>query len=902
MENHFHTLSVKDLFKELDTEKKGLTGKEAEKRLTTYGDNTIEDEKGVSLFFLFLCQFQNAFVYILTTAALISAFFGKWIDVYVILAIIILNAIVGFFQEYKAERAIESLKKMIVPTARVYRNGDLKEISAKKLVPGDIVTLAEGDRIPADIRFFEIRDMRIIEAPLTGESAPVSKSLEVLSLETSLADRKNMGYMGTFVAGGSGLGVVVATGNKTAFGQIAHDIKNVEKVKDHFEEKSATLAKQMGIFALCGAVIIFLLSLWRLGVGLKEIFEFSSALQEVVLFSISALVSGIPEGLPAILVIVLALGARRMANRNAIVRKLPATETLGVATHIITDKTGTLTQNTMTIREIFLPEEEDVLVTGDGWKIEGDFYQNDETISPLERVNLKKLLHISAICNNAYIAVDEKIKIIGDPTEGSLVVLANKAGLKDHIINSIEEKIDDYPFNSELKYRASLVNLLEEDNKRQIYVVGAPEVVLERSTKILTEEKGVVRLKNKQREKFLRHTAKMTNKAMRTLALAYKEVKTTKNEVHDQDIEKLVFVGVVGMIDPPRPEVATAISKAKEAGIRIIMTTGDHKGTAQAIAKEVGIDNYDKALTQSELEKLSDKDFKKALQKTSVFARLTPQMKLKIAETIQESKKAVVAMTGDGVNDAPALKKADIGIAMGIEGTDVAKEASSIILSDDNFASIINAIEEGRIVFRNTRQASAALISTNVAEDITIISSLIFLGGHLPILPTQILWLNLVDDSFAGAPLAVEPSHGEVLKEKPRDKDEGILTMEIVPMIILTAIVMTIVTLFAFKYYHQFSIEKARTAAFTVLGLTQVFRTLNMRDIKKSVFEIGFFRNKFLIISLILVLFLQVMVIRIPFFQNIFGFETISYWEIFILIAASSSIFWLGELYKKLRY
>ncbi|MFW6283455.1 MAG: cation-translocating P-type ATPase, partial [Minisyncoccales bacterium] len=444
----FYDKKIEDVFEELSSKKEGLSEEEAEKRIEKYGENNIKAGEEISPFMIFLNQFRNALVYILMIVVLISGLLNKWIDVYVILGVIIFNAIMGFFQEYKAEKAIESLRNMIEPTARVYREGGLKEISAKKLVPGDVVLLKEGDRIPADLRFFQTKNLRTEEALLTGESIPVNKTTKKLSAKTDLGDRENMGHMGTFVAGGQGEGVVTATGEETSFGKIATDLRSIEKTKNHFEERSSTLAKQMSLFALAGFFVIFLLALFRIGVGWEGIKTFSSEFQEVFLFSSSALVSGIPEGLPAILAIVLAIGATKMAKKNAVIRKLSATETLGVTTDIITDKTGTLTQNTMTIREIILPGEEKIEVTGAGWEAEGDFYQEDNVILPLEKENLNKLLYIAAICNDAKVIRNEETKVIGDPTEAALSVLAEKAGLKDYLRESKEKRIDRHPFNS----------------------------------------------------------------------------------------------------------------------------------------------------------------------------------------------------------------------------------------------------------------------------------------------------------------------------------------------------------------------------------------------------------------------------------------------------------------------
>ncbi len=902
--SRWHSQTAEEVFEKLSSHHEGISEAEAEERIKRHGSNKIEDQKKVHPAFIFLKQFRSGLVYVLFVAAGISLFFNKMIDVYVILAVIFLNAVMGFLQEYKAEKAIEALKKMVVLKAKVYRGGRLLEISAEHIVPGDVVVLGEGARIPADVRLFYAKDFRTSEASLTGESVPVRKNTGVVEEDTDLADRKNMAWMGTFAAGGKAKGVVIATGSNTAFGSIAKDIGEVKKKGGHFEEKIGVLAKQMAAFAFTGAFLILILSLYIQNIDLGEILSLSENFQESLLFAVAALVSGIPEGLPAILVVVLAIGATRMAKRNAIIRSLPATETLGVTDHIVTDKTGTLTQNTMNVRKIILAEGGEVDITGEGWVPEGDFLQNGNKISPLDKANLEKLLHIAGVCNEAELTKEEdeeKYNIIGDPTEASLVVLAQKAGLSEEIIYEKEQKIDDMPFNSKLKYRASLSVLLEKEQK-QLYVVGAPEEIMESVGYIQTENE-TREITEEEKEEILKRVEGMTDNAMRTIGLAFKDAEKEEKEIKREEVKDLILVGVVGIVDPPRPEVKEAISKARGAGIRVIMTTGDHIGTAVAISREIGLigEKEEKALTQKELSKMTEEEFVKAVTEVNVFARLTPHMKLKIAKTLQEKNGAVVAMTGDGVNDAPAVKQADIGIAMGIMGTDVTREAGEIVLADDNFASIVSAIEEGRIVFRNTKQTSTMLISTNFAEYITIIASLLLLG-KLPFLPTQILWLNLITDGFSGAPLAAEPGHSNILKEKPRDKKEGILAKDALPILILTAVVMATITFLVFSYYQEQSVEKARTAAFSVMAFTQLFRALNMRDMKRSVFKIGFFKNMYLIIAIVVALVLQVAVIRIPFFQGVFDFETISYMEVFILIVLSSSIFFLGEIYKYIHY
>ncbi len=899
--NLFHSQPTEKVLKELSSEINGLSHEEAKLRLEKFGLNEIPEKRGRHPALIFLKQFKGILIYILIVAAVISFFIGHLIDVYVIITVILINATMGFVQEYKAEKAIKALKKMIVSYAKVFREGELLQISAKGLVSGDIIFLEEGDRISADARLIEVKNFRTVEASLTGESLPIDKDIKALSEKTGLADCKNMVWMGTFVASGQAKAVVTSTGIETAIGKIAQSIERIKKVKGHFEKKTDTLAKQMGIIAAIGASVVFLV-----GFFVKD-FEFF----EIFLFTIASLVSGIPEGLPAILVIVLAIGAHRMAKRNAIIKTLPATETLGVATTIATDKTGTLTQNTMNVEKIILPDEDEITVSGEGWKPAGDFFQKDEIIFPLENPRLAKLLHIANICNYARLVKEEDeedgYKILGDPTEAALVVLAEKAGLKKEVLLEKEKRIDDLPFNPELKYRASLSVLVEENKKKEIYVIGAPEAVLGNSSFML-EKRGEKKITSEERQEILAKTQGLARKAMRVLALAYKKVPLNVDNLTEDLVNELVFVGIVGMLDPPRPEVKEAIAKAKKAGISVIMKTGDHKDTAVAIAKEIGLideknekekSKYPEVLTEQELLKLSEEEFEEAVKHVSVFARLTPDMKLKIVEALQEQGH-IVAMTGDGVNDAPALKRADIGVAMGIIGTDVARESSAMVLADDNFASIVNAIEEGRTVFTNTRQASSFLVTTNFAEDLSIITALL-LGFPLPLLPTHILWLNLVTDGVSDVALAAEPNHEDVLEELPRKKEENILSREIVPFILIMASIMTILTVTVFNAYLPSGIEKARTGVFAIMAFTQLFNVLNMRSLKKSVFKIGFFSNKFIIASLTASVVLLVIILYVPFFQRVFQFAPLGLLKLLIIILLSSLVLWTGELYKHLK-
>ncbi|NIM47448.1 MAG: HAD-IC family P-type ATPase [Candidatus Aenigmarchaeota archaeon] len=892
LSNSTHSQTVEDVLEKLSSDINGLSEKEAKNRLEQFGVNEIPEKKGRHPVLIFLKQFHSILIYILIIAAVISFFSGDLIDVYIIVGVILINAIIGFVQEHKADLSIQALKKMIVLHAKVYREGELLQIAARELVPGDIILLEEGDRVPADARLFEIKIFRTVEASLTGESLPVDKDIKILPEKTALADCKNMVWMGTFVARGQAKAVVTATGISTAFGKIAQDIEKIKRVKGHFKEKTDKLAKQMGIIAAIGSSVTFIVGFFIRG------FEFL----EIFLFTLASLVSGIPEGLPAVLIIVLAIGAYKMAKRNAIIRTLPSTETLGVVTVIITDKTGTLTENTMNVEKIILLGEAEIAVSGKGWVSSGSFFQEEKIIHPLENPSLTKLLEIAAISSDAELLREkDRYEVIGDPTEAALTVLAEKAGLKKEKILEKVKEIDELPFSRELKCEASLLIFPEKSKRKEIYVVGAPEVVLNHSIHVFENNKRK-KITQKQRKDISAQIEHLTKKAMRVLALAYKEVPHHIDDLSEDLISKLVFVGIVGMKDPPRPEVKEAIAKAKKAGIRVVMTTGDHKGTAVSIAKEIGLigkktkSKYPEALTEQELLDLSEKEFEDVIKNVSVFARLTPNMKLRIAETLQKQGH-IVAMTGDGVNDAPALKKADVGIAMGIIGTDVARESSEIVLADDNFASIVNAIEEGRIVFKNTRQASSFLITTNFAEDVTIISTLL-LGLHLPLLPTQILWLNLVTDGVSDIALAAEPGHGDVLEEPPQKAKEGILSKEMIPFIVLMACIMVIFTLFIFNTYLPQGIKKARTVAFVVMAFTQLFNVLNMRSLRKSIFKIGFFTNKYVIVSLLVSIILLVMVIFIPFFQNMFQFVSLSLVELLLIFTLSSMVFWFGELYK----
>jgi len=873
---------------DLESSINGLSKEDAEQRFIDYGPNEIPEGKSVSIFLLIVKQFKSWLVIILILAAVISWLVGHLLDAWVIIVVVFINASIGFLMEYRAEKAIASLKRMIVKTAKVFRGGKLFIIPSSQLVPGDILILEEGDSIAADGRIIQSKNFRTMEASLTGESLPVSKKEEIYSKETALADRKNMVWKSTFVAGGNSKAIVTGTGSNTAIGNISESLDEIVNKRTNFMRKTDVLAKQMSVIAIMSALLIFCVGY----------FYRHFALDEMLLVSIAALVAAIPEGLPAVISIVLAIGAKRMAKRNAIVREFTATETLGAVTAILTDKTGTLTQNSLTVRKVFVPGDSDYTVTGIGWFPAGNFLQEKTIINTEKNIALQKLLKIAAVSNNSDFRHDKKAntyELIGDPTEGALFVLARKGGINnEHLQKYI---FDDLPFDSVKKLRATLI---KEDKYPELYVTGAPEKLLERSISVLTSQ-GESRLKKKDKEQIQEKISEWSNHAMRVIALAYKRQET--NEINEEAIEDLIFVGITGMIDLPRPDSKKAVEKCKQAGIRVIMVTGDHVNTAVAIAKSTGIiENKDEsdvvALTEQQLLRLDKGEFDKAIRNISVFARLTPKIKLKIAKRLQ-AMGHLIAMTGDGVNDAPALKQADVGISMGIMGTDVARDSSSVVLADDNFATVVNAVEEGRIVFTNSRQSSFFLVTTNIAESVTLLVS-ILLGFPLPLTATQILWLNLVTDSVTGMTLATEPGHGEIMKTRPLLIKENILNKDLIPFMLINIILMVGLSLTAFYYYMNDGIEKARTGVFIIMAFTQLFNVFNLRSIRKSVFEIGIFSNRYINLAIGVSVFLLILVTEVPIFSFIFSFKSLHVADFLILFAFSSLVLWAGELYKLL--
>ncbi len=888
---NFPCLKKEQIFSSLNSSEFGLSEKEVKKRSKIYGKNELPKKKRGGAFLLFLKQFKSSLIFILFAASFISFQFGKYVDAYVILAIIFINAIIGFFQGWRAEKVLEALKKMVTQKARVIREGKEIKILAKDITLGDIVVLEAGDRVPADIRILEAKNTRVNESSLTGESLPVEKKDITLKSIPKEGTPENILFMGTSLVSGYAKGIVFSIGKSTKLGEIAQQFKKIKYEKSHFEKKVDELVLQMGMIAFFAAFVTFFIGFFLKGLEFFEIF----------LFAVASLVAGVPAGLPAVLTIVLAIGASKMAKKNAIIKHLPSVETLGVTNVICTDKTGTLTKNILTVKKIYTNKKM-VDVSGVGTDIKGNFNINSTSIMPKIYDDLKFILKSVFYTSDASLIV-EKDKVIssGEPVEIAMEVVSTKGGIRKEDVLEKADIIDKIPFDTQYKYKAAFVNLGKAGHpQKKIFVSGAFEVVLKKSKKIFQDGK-IKPLSEKDKEDILKYALDMAQDALKVVGFAFKDVSEDTKSISKKDISDLVFVGLFGMIDPPKEGVKEAIQKCNLAGVRVLMLTGDHKETAVAVAKEIGLmqkkEFYDdEVFTESDLIGISEEDLQEKLKNAVIFARVTPETKLKIAKALQKQGN-IVAMTGDGVNDAPALKQADIGVSMGISGTDVAKEASEIILVDDDFFSIVNAIEEGRLVFSNVKKTSFYLTTTNIAESATIISSLSF-GLPLPLLPTQLLWLNLVTDGITVIALAAEPKEKDILQKKPISKKEKILSKDVIPLLAFTVILMTAGTVGLFLYFLPEGIDKARTIAFSFMAFSQFFNVINMRSLDVSVFKLGLFSNKFMVVALIISIALQMFVIYNPFFQNIFSFKDISFFEWVVIISLSSLILFVVEIYK----
>ena len=831
---------------------KGLSDDEAKNRLETHGLNKLQAKKKKSIFLMFIAQLQDWLIYILFAAVIITLFLGQYTDSVIIILVITINAILGVVQQVKAGKAIEALQKMAIPKALVRRDGTVKEIDSWRVAFGDILILDAGRFIAADIRLIESANLQIEESALTGESVPSEKDASLIHNDpkTSVGDRANCAFMSTIVTKGRGVGVVVETGMNTEIGKIANIINTEVKAKTPLEIRLDKLGKTLGTIAVGICVVIFIIALLQ-----------GRQLEEMFLMSVSLAVAAIPEGLAAIVAVVLSIGVSGMSKRNAIIKKLPAVETLGSVNIICSDKTGTLTQNKMTVTTLFNLEGEKPAV------------RNQKNTSTDDVQLLAKAM---LLCSDA---TYEKGHGTGDPTEIALLMLADDLGINRGNMISQNKRIDEFSFDSDRKLMSTLNN---ENGKYTVYTKGALISLLKISTHALYKGKVVI-ITDAHRKKYLSTAESMANKALRTLGVAYKPA---DSQIDPAEMEKnLILIGLVGMIDPPRAEVNPAIQKARLAGIKTIMITGDHRNTAFAIAHQLGIaETLDQAITGHEIEDFTEKEFAASVDNFRVFARVSPEHKVTIVHALK-SNGNIVCMTGDGVNDAPSLNAADIGVAMGITGTDVAKGAADMILTDDNFATIVSAIEQGRNIYNNIKKSVNFLLTCNLGE-VVAVSVTLLIGWEAPLIATQLLWINLITDSFPAIALGMDPGSPEVMKEKPRDIKESFFAGGAGIRVITGGVLIGVLTIFAFwfgYYDHGFSpfnhsvpentLEYARTLAFMVLVICQLFYSFAVRNSSKSIFQIGVFSNKYLAGSILLGVLLQLIVIGIPVMQRAFHLQ-----------------------------
>ncbi|VVB84934.1 Copper-exporting P-type ATPase B [uncultured archaeon] len=853
---NYYSMTKEEGLAEIGVKEQGLTSEEALLRLKKYGENILPDKKKKSKIGIFLEQFKNYLILILLIAAVIEIFMEKYTEAVAIMVVLLINATLGYTQEYKAQTSIDALRRISSPKAKVLRDGVRTQIETAKIVPGDIIFLETGDKVPADARLLETVNLQAQESSLTGESIQVEKTIEAMADDLQIGERRNMLFQGTIIVNGRGTAVVTATGIKTEIGNIAELIQS-EGESTPLEKKLEQLSRHIGYTVAFVCIIVFITGFLR---G-EEIFR-------LFLTTVSLAVAAIPEGLPIVVTLTLAIGIQRMAKKNALIRRLPSVETLGSTTVICTDKTGTLTCDEMTVKKLYANREE-IEVGGEGYSIEGGFSKDPK--------DFDILLKAGALCNDASI----EGKIFGDPTEIALLVCAAKAGLVKGELERESPRTSEISFSSERKYMITIQG-------NTAYAKGAPDTLLNLCDNVLINGK-LIKLSNEEKENILGANEKLAGEALRVLGFAYKQFSGDFSE------NSFIFLGLQGMIDPPRKEVKGEIQKCKDAGIKVIMITGDHPSTAAAIGKQLGLEV--KILTGIEIDAL--KDLNSIVEDIIIFARVSPDHKLRIVEALK-SQGHIVAMTGDGVNDAPALKKADIGIAMGITGTDVAREASDMILADDNFKSIVSAVEEGRGIYENIKKFLRFQLSTNVGAILTVfIGTLI--GLPLPLTALQLLWINVIVDGPPALSLSVEPLDKESMKQPPRDPRERILSRKMLEYIITTGAMMAFGTLGIFAYMLSVDHQKAQTLAFTTFVFFQLFNVLNCRSHSHSIFRIGFFSNRISVLSIAGAILIQAAIIYLPQLQSVFGTVPLSIADWLFSAALASSIFIAFEIWKAFR-
>ena len=878
----WHAMDAEETLKALNGTATGLSQAEAQRRLAEYGPNELKKEKRASPIKLFLEQFTDILIVILLIATALSVAVGEIIDAVVIIAIVFATAILGFVEEFRSEKAVEALRKMTAPTAVVLRDGKEVKIPSSAIVPGDVVLLYTGDKVPADARILKSFNLKIDEASLTGESSPVNKNMELCQAGVPLNDRRNMVFTGTIVVYGRGEAVATSTGMNTEFGKIAKMVQMTEEEETPLEKRTQSIGKWIGILS----VVICL------GVAVIGIIE-GRKIIDMILWGISLAVAAVPEALPAIVTGALAVGMYRMARVNTIVKRLPAVETLGCTSVICSDKTGTMTKGEMTVQRIYVVDQV-IKVTGIGYDPEGEFLIENQKLDP-KNGKLSTLLTAATLCNDAKLEKDtstERWVIKGDPTEGALVVTAAKAGLWKQDLEKQQPRLGEIPFSSETKRMTTMH--AAPSNKKIAYMKGAPEIVLSKCTKVLVNGKSS-KLNDEDRTRILKVNEAMARQALRNLGFAFRELAESVNTC-DEKIEKdFTFVGIMGMIDPPREEVKEAIYTCKKAGINVVMVTGDHKLTAVAVAKELNLlgenEEEGKVLTGEELEKLSDDQLTSMVQNVVIYARVSPEHKMRIVKA-WKAKGQIVAMTGDGVNDAPALKMSDIGVSMGITGTEVTKEASDMVLTDDNFASIVKAAKEGREIYDNIKKYLTYLLRCNVMEILVMFTAVVsvpylarvftpnadatFVGdATIALTAAQLLWVNLTTDGLPAIALGIDPGDPDIMERKPRDPNESVFTRDVKLYLSLVPILMSSLLLFGYFFYKPWEgtaqLLEARTQLLTAMILMELANAISARSLKYPVWKVGIFKNKVLWYAVGSSFLLQLFVLYTPGINSAFN-------------------------------
>lgn len=880
----WHACDVETVLGKVDSHLEGLTREVAAQRLDQYGPNRLPAPPRRGAWQRFLAQFHNILIYILLVAGVVTALLGHWVDAFVIFGVVVINALIGFIQEGKAEKAMDAVRQMLSVEAMVLRDGVRSTIAAEELVPGDVVYLQSGDKVPADLRLMKVKELQVEEAALTGESVPVEKSTEVVDEAASIGDRTNMAYSGTLVTSGTATGVVVATGGGTEIGRISAMLSKVETLTTPLLRKIERFGRHLSVAIITGTTLVFLF-----GVLVRQ---YSAG--DMFLASVGLAVAAIPEGLPAVITITLALGVQAMARQQAIIRRLPAVETLGSVTVICSDKTGTLTRNEMMVQTL-VTSDKTIEVTGAGYDPHGGFVRDGREVAIGDVPDVSELARAALLCNDARLEqTGEQWKIHGDPTEGALIVLARKAELDAQLEEKRWPRTDVIPFESQHRFMATLHH--DHEGHGCIYVKGAPERVMDMCDRQRDKEGD----RPFDRDYWLKCIEGLANEGQRVLAVASAVADGEHRELGFQDVESgLTMLGLFGIIDPPRKEATESVRQCQAAGIRIKMITGDHVGTARAIGAQMGIGDGTRAVTGQELEGSDERQLQKLAQEVDVFARTSPEHKLRLVQALQANHD-VVAMTGDGVNDAPALKRADVGVAMGIKGTEVAKESAEMVLADDNFVTIAHAVEEGRRIYDNIQKSILFILPTNVAQSLVIVGAVLF-GTLLPITPVQILWVNMVTAVTLALALTVERAEKDIMQRPPRNPGEAILSPFLLWRIGFVSALAVAGTfgLFLWEVEQGASIEVARTIAVNTLVVFEIFYLINARFFYRSVLSReGLLGNPFIPLSIGIILLFQGLFTYAGPMETLFGTSPISFWDWMRIDSIGLGIFLIVELEK----